>query len=168
MSVEEHKKYTPASVNAAVITISTSRNEESDESGRLIRSCLEENNHCVLDYGIVPDETMIICKKITRLLEHREIEAIITTGGTGLGRKDVTIQAVRPVFEKELISFNALFVKLSYEAVGSASLLSMATAGVAGKKIIFCLPGSPQACRLAMEKLILPEIGHIMKHIYES
>ncbi|MFH1353109.1 MAG: molybdenum cofactor biosynthesis protein B [bacterium] len=167
MSTEEHKKSAPNSINAAILTISGSRTLENDQSGTLIKNSLEKNNHKIVERLIIDDDIKIIGKKISQLIKNKKIDSIITTGGTGLAKKDVTIEAVRPFFEKELISFNALFSKLSCEEIGSAAVLSRATAGIAGKKVIFCLPGSPKACKLAMEKLILPEIGHIIKHINE-
>lgn len=165
MSTEEHKKYGPDSINAAVITISDSRTLENDQSGSLIKNSLVRNNHRIVEYSIIPDDIKVISEKMRQLTQNKQIHLIITNGGTGLAGKDVTIEAIKPFFEKELISFNVLFSKLSHEAIGSAAILSRARAGVANKKIIFCLPGSPKACQLAMEKLILPEIGHIIKHL---
>ncbi len=167
MSVEEHKKHAPDSINTAIITISSSRTLENDKSGLVIKNLLEKSNHKTIEYLVVPDDIKVIGEKIGQLIEDKEINLIITSGGTGLAKKDITIEAIRPLFERELISFNALFSKLSYEVIGSAAILSRATAGIVNKKIIFCLPGSPEACQLAMEKLILPEIGHMIKHINE-
>ena len=165
MSTEEHKRHAPESINAAIITISNSRTLENDQSGSSIKNSLEKNNHKVVEYSIIPDDIKAIGRKISQLIKNTQIHLIITNGGTGLAQKDVTIEAIKPFFEKELISFNALFTKLSYGTVGSAAILSRATAGVVCKKVIFCLPGSLKACQLAMQKLILPEAGHIMKHL---
>jgi len=179
MSQQEHKKNAPSSLNAAVITISDSRTLQDDLSGSLIKNLLEKNHHQIIEYSLIPDDIQAIDKKIRQLIEDKAVNLIITNGGTGLSQKDVTMEAIRPLFEKELTSFNPLFSKLSYEAIGPAAILSRAAAGVvipdrkafpseANQKVVFCLPGSPGACQLAMEKLILPEIGHIIKHINEK
>jgi len=103
-----------------------------------------------------------------RLLRSRKVDAIITCGGTGVGPKDLTIEAVRPLLDKEIRGFGEIFRHLSYEEIGSAAVLTNALAGVAGGKAIFCIPGSPQAASLAVEKLILPEAAHILKHTREG
>lgn len=167
MSYEEHKKQTPTSLNCAIVTISNSRNIDTDESGRLIKNLLENNFHKIINYSIIKDNKELINEKINQLIKNNEVNAIITNGGTGLSSKDVTIEAIRPLFDKELTGFNSLFMKLSYEQIGSAAMLSRAIAGIANGKIIFCIPGNPNACKLGVEKLILPEIGHILKHIRE-
>lgn len=172
MTPQEHKKHAPSSIKAAIITVSDSRTFGDDLSGSLIKNLLEKKHHQIITYSLVPDDIKAIGEKISQLIEDKDINLIITNGGTGLSPKDVTMEAIRPFFEKELISFNALFSKLSYEVIGPAAILSRATAGVVSsevnKKVIFCLPGSPDACQLAMEKLILPEMGHIIKHINEK
>jgi len=165
MSHEEHKAKAPKSINCAIITMSDSRTPENDDSGKLIIKLLEKNDHKIIDYSIIKDNKKLINKKINQLTKNKKINAIITNGGTGIAKKDVTIEAIKPLFEKELAGFSSLFAKLSYDSIGSAAVLSRATAGIVNKKIIFCLPGSPEAVELAMDKLILPEIGHIVKHL---
>ena len=165
MSHEEHKAKAPKSINCAIITMSDSRTPENDDSGKLIIKLLEKNDHKIIDYSIIKDNKKLINKKINQLTKNKKINAIITNGGTGIAKKDVTIEAIKPLFEKELAGFSSLFAKLSYDTIGSAAVLSRATAGIVNKKIIFCLPGSPEAVELAMDKLILPEIGHIVKHL---
>ena len=165
MSHEEHKSKAPKSVNCAVVTMSDSRTPENDDSGKLIIKLLEKNNHKLINYSVIKDNKKLINEKINQLTKNKKIKAIITNGGTGIAKKDVTIEAIKPLFEKELTAFSYLFAKLSYNAIGSAAVLSRATAGIANKKVIFCLPGSPEAVGLAMNKLILPEIGHIVKHL---
>lgn len=179
MPAKEHKKHAPRSLKAAIITISDSRTFGDDLSGLLIKNLLEKNQHQIIEYSLIPDDLQTISEKIRQLREDKDVNLIITNGGTGLSRKDVTLEAIRPFFEKELISFNTLFSKLSYGVIGPAAILSRAAAGVVSparkapprevnNKIIFCLPGSPDACQLALEKLILPEMGHIIKHLNEK
>ncbi len=162
---EEHKLHAPKSVNCAIVTVSNSRDTVSDKSGSLIKKILEKNSHIVIDYSIVKDNEKLIYEKINEIQKNSDIDVIITNGGTGVGATDVTIDAIKPLFDKELTGFSNLFSTLSYEDVGSAAFLSRATAGIVNKTIIFCLPGSPKAVELAMNKLILSEIGHIVKHL---
>ena len=159
MSVpQKHKEHAPASVKCGVITISDSRTSVTDESGKLVRDLLLRAGHSVLFYVVVKDEA----KPILDAVEQASwtCEAIVTNGGTGLAKRDVTIPTLLPAFEKVLPGFGELFRSLSYEAIGSAAMLSGAVAGVYHGRLVFCLPGSPDACRLAVEKLILPELGH--------
>ncbi len=162
MSHREHKEKAPASVSCAILTISDSRSEADDESGRLLRQKLDENGHRVISYGILKNEAESIKQKIGGLLEQKEIQVIITDGGTGMGHRDITIETISPILEKKLDGFGELFRFLSYQEIGTASIMSRAIAGAANGKIIICLPGSPNAARLAMDKIILPEIGHMV------
>ena len=162
---EEHKSKAPKSVNCAIVTISDSRDFNSDKSGRLIKKILEEDAHKIIDYTIIKDNKKCINEQINQLIRNKKVNVIITNGGTGIGETDVTVETIKPLFEKELTGFPSLFSTLSYEDIGSAAFLSRATAGIASKTIIFCLPGSPKAVELAMNKLILSEIGHIVKHL---
>jgi len=161
----EHKKHAVASVNAAVITLSTSRAKDKspdpDKSGDIIQELLEKQGHAVVARQLLPDGKTRLRAAVRRLAKDKNVNVIITTGGTGLSPTDVTIEAVRDMIEKELVGFNALFTQLSYAQVKSAAILSRAIAGSINDKILFCLPGSPRACELAMESIILPELGHI-------
>ncbi len=163
-STKKHKEKAPISVNAAVLTMSNTRTIENDDSGKLISDILIKNKHKVIEHLVIPDNKEIIKDNILNLT-NKEVDLIITNGGTGIAKKDVTIEAIKPLFKKELVSFNPLFSKLSYEDIGSAALVSRAIAGIIGNTAIFCLPGSPKACELALSKLIIPEIGHIVKHM---
>ena len=163
MSYQEHKQKAPQSVSCAVITISDSRTEEDDESGRLISQKLTENGHRVLSYAVLKDEADSIKKKIDELLSQKELQVIITNGGTGVGHRDVTVETIYPILEKKLDGFGELFRFLSYQEIGTASIMSRAIAGAVKGKIILCLPGSPGAAKLAMDKIILPEIGHMVR-----
>ena len=155
---KKHKEHAPTSVKCGVITISDSRTPETDESGKIIRDLFQRAGHTVLFSVVVKDES----KPILDAVEQASwtCEVIVTNGGTGLAKRDVTIPALLPTFERTLPGFGELFRLLSYEKIGSAGMLSGATAGVYHGRLVFCLPGSPDACRLAMEKLILPELGH--------
>jgi molybdenum cofactor biosynthesis protein B len=117
---------------------------------------------------MVPDEKFLIERSVIEALESRDVDAIISCGGTGISPKDVTIETIRPFLEKELHGFGEILRKISYEQIGSAAILTRAAAGVSKGKAVFCLPGSPQAVSLALERLILAEAGHIVKHARES
>jgi len=157
---EEHRAHAPASVKCAVITCSDSRTKETDESGRLIRDLLQKAGHTVLFYAVVRDEPKAIADAVEEA--SWTCEAILTNGGTGISRRDVTIPTLAPLLERVLPGFGELFRALSYQEIGSAAMLSGALAGVYHGRLLFCLPGSPEGCRLALEKLILPELGHII------
>jgi molybdopterin adenylyltransferase len=166
MSNIEHKLEAPHSVNCKVITISDTRNEENDKSGRLIKKLLEENGHHVACYEIVRDEKTLIRTSILKGCETRGIDLVLTNGGTGIAKRDVTIEAVQSLIEKEIPGFGELFRMLSYqEDIGSAAILSRAIAGVSMNTAVFSMPGSSGAVKLAMEKLILPELGHVAREI---
>jgi molybdenum cofactor biosynthesis protein B len=148
-------------VGVAVVTLSSSRSLDSDTSGDTIEELLQSRGHTVVARKVIPDDKKILQATLRRLLKNGKVQAVITTGGTGLTPTDVTIEAVRPMLNKELPGFNALFMLLGYKQVKSAAMLSRALSGTIGDRIIFCLPGSPRACKLAIEELIAPELGHI-------
>jgi molybdenum cofactor biosynthesis protein B len=159
-----HKASAPRHASFAIVTVSTTRTQAEDGAGDEIQKLLESNGHIVAQRHIVPDNKDVISARLDDLLAH-SIDCIIFNGGTGLARSDVTIEAVKPRFAKEISGFGIMFNQQSYQEIGTAAMLSRATAGLIGNKAVFCLPGSPRACRLAVEKLILPEIGHILKHL---
>jgi len=162
---DEHKSEAPASVRIGIITVSDSRDINSDESGKIIKSMASD--HEIVAHMVVQDNKGLIKNELMNLIlnSFSPVDAIIINGGTGIGTRDITLEAVEPLFEKKLTAFSELFSGLSYGKIGSAAMLSRAAAGIFRGKVIFCLPGSPQACELAMEQLILPELGHIMKHL---
>lgn len=162
MSVEEHHRHGHKSLKVGVLTASDSRSAETDESGRLIRDLLTAAGHRVEYYEVLPDEPSRIRQALLDNL--RSLDAIIVSGGTGIAARDSTIEVVRMLLDKELEGFGELFRYLSYQEIGPAAILSRALAGVAAGKIVASLPGSPDACRLAMEKLLIPELGH-MAHL---
>jgi molybdopterin adenylyltransferase len=161
-SVAEHRKKSDLTLGVAVITLSTSRSLDTDKSGDLIQQLLEEKGHNVPVRKLIPDSRNVLRATLRELAREKKVQAIITTGGTGLAPSDVTIEAVQGMLDKELPGFNSLFMLLSYPQVKSAAMLSRALAGTMKGKVIFCLPGSPRACKLAIESLILPELGHIL------
>lgn len=161
-SVAEHRKKSDLRAGIAVITLSTSRSLAGDKSGDVIQKLLEEGGHSVPVRKLIPDSRSILRATLRELIRDKSVHAVITTGGTGLAPTDVTIEAVQGLLEKELPGFNSLFMLLSYPQVKTASMLSRALAGTIKGRIIFCLPGSPRACKLAVESLILPELGHIL------
>jgi len=168
MGVNEHKKNAPAIIRIGVISVSTTRSEENDESGGWIKKTAIHEGHEVVFYQVVPDAVYIITETIRKAIHALNPHAILLTGGTGISSRDVTIEAVRPLFEKELTAFGPLFCQLSFEEIDSAALLSRATAGVIGKTLVFCMPGSLKACKLACKALIFPELGHLVKHALEE
>ena len=147
------------SVSCAVITVSDTRTEVDDTSGGRIRELLIENRHTVEWYRIVEDDPERVRQSVRGV--PAPIEVVICNGGTGLARRDTTYEAIAGLLEKEIRGFGELFRMLSYDQIGAAAMLSRATAGVAGGRVIFSLPGSTAAVELAMTKLILPELGHL-------
>jgi molybdenum cofactor biosynthesis protein B len=159
---EHHRQGAHAHLKLGVITASDTRDAASDESGRLIQELLEGAGHRVAHYEVLPDTPERIAEAVRRAL--LELDGVIINGGTGIAARDSTIEAIRPLIDKELEGFGELFRALSFQEIGSAAFLSRALAGVSGGKIIVALPGSPNACRLALERLLLPELGH-MAHL---
>jgi molybdenum cofactor biosynthesis protein B len=135
---------------------------ENDQSGELIQNMLEAHGHEVPVRKLISDSRNVLRATLRELIRQKEVHAIITTGGTGLSSTDITIETVRGMIEKELPGFTSLFMLLSYPQAKSAAMLSRAMAGTIKGKLIFCLPGSPRACKLATESLILPELGHML------
>lgn len=164
MPVHEHHQHSGAHkhLRAAVITASDTRSAQEDESGRVIRDALEGAGHQVVHYEVLPDDPELIREAVIARLSQEQV--VIINGGTGIAARDSTIEAIRPLLSKELEGFGELFRILSYQEIGSAAFLSRALAGIADGRILVALPGSPAACRLAMEKLLLPQLGH-MAHL---
>lgn len=161
-SHQEHKEKAKLRVLCGVITVSDTRTEETDTSGKLIRELLSGAGHAATAYHIIKDDPKQIQPLLERLLDNGEVEAIIINGGTGVARRDMTYDVVARMVDKELPGFGELFRMFSYQDIGSAAMLSRAMAGTCGGKVLFSLPGSSGAVRLAMEKLIIPELPHIV------
>jgi molybdopterin adenylyltransferase len=160
MSSHAHHKHDAGPVGCAVITVSDTRTVDSDGSGRRIHELLQAQGHSVAHYQIVKDEPEQIIAALRAMPEAAGV--VIINGGTGLARRDTTYEAVQRLLDKEITGFGELFRVLSYEQIGAAAMLSRATAGVAGRRVLFSIPGSTAAVELAMTKLILPQLGHVV------
>lgn len=158
----EHKEKARKSVSCFVVTVSDTRDESTDQSGQLIKNLLAENGHKLAGYKIVKDEAAQIEALLKEALSREELDAIIVNGGTGISPRDVTYEVVSRLLEKKLNGFGEIFRFLSYQDIGSAAIMSRAVAGTAKGKALISLPGSRGAVELAMRRLILPELGHMV------
>jgi len=163
-STEQHREESEdlPPISCAILTISDTRTDENDKSGQLIRSLLEEHGHFVGAYGIIKDNPERIAEEVKQLSIMDSIDVILTNGGTGIAPRDGTIEAVSPLLDKEILGFGELFRMLSWEEVSSAAMLSRAVGGLVDKTLVFCMPGSSNAVSVAMTKLILPELKHLV------
>ena len=161
MSVNEHKAQASPSVGCFVITVSDTRTDDTDTGGRAIVDLLTKAGHTVAGRTIVKDDPELVRGTIERQLANPQVQVIITTGGTGITSRDSTYEVVSGLLQKTLDGFGELFRMLSYEQIGSAAIMSRATAGLVAGRIIVSLPGSESAVRLAMERLLIPELGHL-------
>lgn len=162
MSEREHKRKSPKNVPCAVITCSDTRTLETDGTGRLIVGLLEKHGHRVLAHEVVRDEAPAIRKALEAAAADPRVRAVILSGGTGIAPRDGTIEVLDGLLEKKMPGFGELFRVLSFQEIGSSAMLSRAAAGTWRGKIVFALPGSEGAARLALERLILPELGHMV------
>jgi molybdenum cofactor biosynthesis protein B len=167
MGVHEHKQQAPKTVTIGIITVSTTRALIDDTSGKWIREKAEIKGHRVVFHRVIPDDAVKIAATLKDEIKESQPQVILLSGGTGITKKDVTIEAVSPLFAKELTAFGPLFAKLSMDEIDSAAIMSRATAGVVGKTVVFCIPGSLNACKLACTRLIFPELGHLVKHVMD-
>jgi molybdenum cofactor biosynthesis protein B len=159
----EHKAHAPQSVRCYVVTVSDTRTEETDTSGRAIANLLTAAGHSVTGRTIVKDDAELVRDIVVRQLANPDVQVIITTGGTGISSRDSTYEAVTTMLQKRLDGFGELFRMLSYEQIGSAAIMSRACAGLVAGRIVVSLPGSEAAVRLAMERLLIPELGHLVQ-----
>jgi len=173
-STRRHKSDAPKSLRFALFVCSTSRYKQlkkgektTDVSGDLIESLLKNAGHTITIRNTVSDNATMIRRCVREALDSDEVDAAIFCGGTGITSTDVTIETVSPFFEKTLLGFGEIFRRLSFDQIGSAPILSRAVAGVAKGKAFFCVPGSPDAVKLCVERLILSEAAHIVKHARE-
>ncbi|MGH9797266.1 MAG: MogA/MoaB family molybdenum cofactor biosynthesis protein [Candidatus Polarisedimenticolia bacterium] len=157
----EHRRVAPGAVPSAVVTVSDTRDASTDTSGAFIRNVLRRAGHPVVDAAILRDDPARIAAHLGSLAGRGDVRLVLLTGGTGLGRRDATYEAIDGLLEKRLDGFGELFRALSYRRIGSAAMLSRAVAGTYRGMVIFSMPGSESAVRLAMRRLILPEIGHL-------
>ena len=161
-SVDKHREASPERVRVAVLTISDTRTPETDTGGNAIVELMREAGHEVSRREIVEDDAPRIEVVLQGFLADASVDAVITTGGTGISARDTTYEVVSRLIDKKLDGFGELFRMLSYEEIGAAAILSRAVAGSSGSKFVACLPGSTNAVRLAMEKLLVPEIPHVV------
>lgn len=165
MSHVAHKAQAPTSVGCFVLTVSDTRTLDTDASGRAIRELLEGHSHTVTGHAIVRDEPADVTAAVRAQLADPATHVIVTTGGTGIASRDGTYEAIDRLLDKRLDGFGELFRMLSFQEIGAAAMLSRATAGTSARKAIFVLPGSEHAVRLAMTRLILPELGHVVQQL---
>jgi molybdenum cofactor biosynthesis protein B len=162
-SQSEHKAQAPASVRCFVLTISDTRTADNDTSGRAIAALLASAGHQVVGQAIVKDDPSAVQTIVRQQLAADGVDVVITTGGTGITSRDSTIEAIESLIDKRLDGFGELFRMLSYQDIGPAAMLSRAVAGLASRRIVLALPGSEAAVKLAMEKLVIPELGHLVQ-----
>jgi len=166
---EKHKEKAPQKLGFGIIVISSSKHrdfkkgaEVDDLSGKTAISLLEEKGHKVNYYIIVPDDKLHILHAVSEALLREDIDVVVTIGGTGLSATDITVETLRPIFDKEVEGFGDVFRSISFKEIGATSYMSRATAGVIAGKVVYCLPGSPHAVKTAIKELILPEAGHLV------
>jgi molybdopterin adenylyltransferase len=152
----------PRTARVWVLTVSDTRTEADDESGRLCRSLAESAGHQIVGHAILPDDPALVRNRCHALVESGEVDAILVNGGTGIAPRDTTYEAVAGLLAKRLDGFGEIFRVLSFQEIGSKAMASRAVAGLAGRTLLFAMPGSTKAVRLAMEKLIAPELGHLV------
>lgn len=167
-SVEEHRSQSPESVSCMIVTVSDTRTPENDKSGQLMRKLLEESGYTVIKHIIIQDEYDDIRELIYNGSSQSEVQAILLTGGTGISGRDRTYEAVSSLLDKELQGFGEIFRYLSYTEIGPAAILSRAIGGTIGNTAVFSMPGSVNAVRLAMERILLPELRHVVREINKS
>ena len=168
MPYEDHKKQARAPVSCAVVTISDTRTEADDKSGKVIKDLLEGSGHRLGSYQIVADDPDQIRRTLVEIANGEVCQAVLMNGGTGIAARDTTYEAVASLLEKRIDGFGELFRSLSWEEIGSGAMLSRAVAGVYRDLMVFCMPGSSGAVRLAMEKLIVPELSHLVWEIWRQ
>lgn len=160
-----HPDSTPTSIHCAILTVSDSRTVETDRSGILMRDRLQTAGHQIADYQILPDQPDLIQAQVLAWCRAAKIQAILLNGGTGIAPRDTTYDAIEAILEKTLPGFGELFRWLSYAEIGSRAMASRAVAGVCQGKLLFSLPGSTSAVELGLDKLILPELGHLVRQL---
>lgn len=167
-SVEEHRREAPQSVSCYIITVSDTRTPETDSGGDLVQAMLEEAGYSLAGRTLVKDDYEAIRELVYKKSAHSGIEAVLLTGGTGISPRDTTYEAVASLLDKTLPGFGEIFRYLSFtEDIGSAAILSRAIAGTIGSTAIFSMPGSTGAVKLAMSRIIIPELRHVMREIYK-
>jgi molybdopterin adenylyltransferase len=162
-TADEHRRQSPETVGCAVITVSDTRTVETDTGGQLLVQLLTSAGHCLIERHIIPDEPQPMRELLLGLRQRPEVDAILMTGGTGVGSRDQTFETITTLLDKPLPGYGELFRMLSFQQIGPAAMLSRATGGLMGRTVLLTMPGSPAAVQLAMEKIILPELGHLVR-----
>jgi molybdenum cofactor biosynthesis protein B len=162
MSAEEHREHAPRRLGFGLITVSDTRAARDDIGGRRLREGVTAAGHEVLESALVADDVAAIRAVVRRMLALPGLDVLVLTGGTGFSPRDLTVEAVAPLFDRQVEGFGELFRMLSYQQVGAAAMLSRAAAGLVGDRAVFLLPGSPKAVELALAALILPEAAHLL------
>ena len=160
---EEHKAQGPPSVRCAVITVSDTRTLANDTGGQSVIDHLQAAGHSIVARKIIPDEPAQMRPLLQMLAQRDDLDAILMTGGTGIASRDQTFETVSELLEKALPGYGEVFRMLSYQEIGAAAVLSRAIGGLIGRKLVLTMPGSPAAVRLAMEKIIIPELPHLIR-----
>jgi len=161
----KHRAAAPATINCFILTVSDTRTSETDTSGRAMRDTLTKNGYNIVGYELVPDDPVQIEDVIRKQIANSEVQVVLTTGGTGITSRDSTFEIVNKLLAKKLDGFGELFRVLSFQEIGAAAMLSRATAGTTNHTAIFVLPGSEPAVQLALTKLIVPELGHVVQQM---
>ncbi len=168
MAYQQHQQAAKTeSARCAILTLSDTRTEATDTSGARIRELLSESQHVIVDYQIIQDDPAQLDPVLASLIQRGDVDVILTNGGTGISRRDQTISVVERRLDQPLPGFGELFRMLSYQQIASGAMLSRALAGIANGKLIFCMPGSTKAVELAMSKLILPELKHLLHELHK-
>jgi molybdopterin adenylyltransferase len=161
----EHRATAPPSIGCWVLTVSDTKTPETDTSGQLIKKLLTDAGHRVVGSSIVRDEPKDVQRVIREACTHDEVRAVLVTGGTGITSRDSTYEAIEAMLDKRLPGFGELFRVLSFQEIGAAAMMSRAQLGVHARRIVVSMPGSPNACRLALEKLVIPELSHLIREV---
>ena len=161
----EHRATAPRSIGCWVLTVSDTKTPDTDTSGQLIRKLLTDAGHQVVGSSIVRDEPKDVQRVIREACANDEVRAVLVTGGTGVTSRDSTYEAIEALLDKRLAGFGELFRMLSYQEIGAAAMMSRAQLGVHARRIVVSMPGSPDACRLALEKLVIPELSHLIREV---
>jgi molybdenum cofactor biosynthesis protein B len=161
----EHRATAPRSIGCWVLTVSDTKTPETDTSGQLIQKLLLDAGHQVVGATIVRDEPKDVQRVIREACARDDVRAVLVTGGTGVTSRDSTYEAIEALLDKRLPGFGELFRMLSYQEIGAAAMMSRAQLGVHARRIVVSMPGSPNACRLALEKLVIPELSHLIREV---
>ena len=164
MGRREHLKRSK-NVNVAIVVVSDSRTPDTDESGKVAGDLLKKKGHAIAEHLLIGNDGDTITNTLIDLTNRVDVDVILTIGGTGISRKDVTVDVLSPLMEKKLEGFGEMFRTMSFRQIGTGALMSRSTAGVINGKVVLCLPGSAAAIRLAVKKIVIPEIGHM---VYEA